>query len=119
MSIAKYFLRLQYIDFLIRMKATGDQGTLARKIHLSKSGLANVLKDMKGMGFPIKYDKNRQTYLYTREGKMVKELFVENKITAKAILTTTELKKIDLSDVKNLCFDEIKVFRPCEKNIKD
>jgi len=110
MSILKHFLRLQYIDFLIRKKATGDKETFARKNRLSKSGLANVLKDMKSMGFPIKYDKNRRSYLYEKDGQMVQELFLEYG----KILSKDDLKKVRSIDINNLCFSEISIFESCK-----
>nr|WP_067058809.1 hypothetical protein [Mucilaginibacter sp. L294] len=111
MAIFKYFLRLQYIDFLIRRKATGDIKTFADKNRLSKSGLSSVLKDMKEMGFPIKYDKNKQSYLYTKEGQMAQQLFVESK----DILSRNDLRHVGLYDINNLCFSETSVIEPCEK----
>lgn len=110
MSVFKYFLRLQYIDFLICKKATGDVQTFARKNRLSKSGLANVLKDMKEMGFPIKYDKNRRSYIYTREGQMVQKLFIDGSNA----LSRDDLKRIGSNDINNLCFSETSIFETCD-----
>jgi hypothetical protein len=112
MSVFKYFLRLQYIDFLIRKKATGDVEKFAKKNRLSKSGLANVLKEMKEMGFPIKYDKNKQSYFYTKEGQMVQKLFIDNS----NILSRNELKEAELNNINNLCFSEISIFEPCDSS---
>jgi len=111
MSVLRYFLRLQYIDFLIRRKATGDQEAFAQKNRLSKRGLAKVLEDMKQMGFPIKYDKNKRSYCYTKEGKMAQKLFVENS----EVLSRHELKQGFLDDLNNICFSETSIFEPCEK----
>lgn len=77
MSLKRYFQRLKSIDALIRKKATGNQTALARKMHLSRSGLNKLLHEMKEMGFPIKYDHIRQTYYYENEGRLVKALFEE------------------------------------------
>jgi hypothetical protein len=112
MSVVKYFLRLQYIDFLISKKATGDKETFAKKNRLSKSGLANIIRDMKEMGFPITYDKNRRSYCYTKEGKMAQKLFIENE----KILSRSDLRSTEISDVTNLCFSEISIFEPCKKD---
>ena len=112
MSIYKYFLRLRYIDFLVRRKATGDYATFAKKNHLSKAGLSKVIKDMKEMGFPIKYDKNQRTYFYTKDGRMVEQLFFEESI----ILSRDDMKDVGTADVDNLCFSETSIFEPCEKN---
>jgi len=112
MSVFKYFIRLQYIDFLIRKKATGNQGTFACKNRLSKRGLAKVLEDMREMGFPIKYDKNLRSYYYTKEGKMTPKLFIENE----EILSRDDLKAEMLLTMNNLCFSETSIFEPCDKN---
>jgi hypothetical protein len=109
MSIVKYFLRLQYIDFLVRKKATGDKDTFAKKNHLSKSGLAVVIKDMQEMGFPIKYNKNRKSYYYEKDGQMAQRLFIEDGKT----LTRDNLKQLKLDDIENLCFSEVSIFEPC------
>jgi len=110
MSVFKYFLRLQYIDFLIRKKATGDTGTFARKNRLSKSGLANVLKEMKEMGFPIKFDKGKQSYTYTKEGQMVQKLFIDNS----NLLSRNDIKEAQSNNFNNLCFSETSIFEPCD-----
>jgi len=111
MSLLKYFFRLQYIDFLIRYKATGNLEVFAKKNNLSKRGLAKVLNEMKEIGFPIKYDKTTRCYGYTRDGKMAEKLFVENV----QILSRNEIKKEEFADVNNLCFSETSIFEPCEK----
>ena len=112
MSIFKYFLRLQYNDFLITKKATGEPETFAAKNRLSKSGLAIVLKEMRQMGFPIKYDKNQQSYCYTKKGKMVQKLFIENE----EILSRNDLRVTGGTNVNNLCFSETSIFEPCIKD---
>jgi hypothetical protein len=111
MSLLKYFFRLQYIDFLIRRKATGSPEVFAKKNNLSKRGLAKVLNEMKEMGFPIRYDKTIRCYRYTKNGKMAGKLFIEDA----QILSRDEIKKEELDDVNNLCFSETFIFEPCEK----
>ncbi|MFL9485008.1 hypothetical protein ACI6Q2_19645 [Chitinophagaceae bacterium LWZ2-11] len=110
MALLKYFFRLQYMDFLIRRKATGDLKTFAVKNRLSKRNLIYVIKEMKEMGFPIKYDKNRKSYYYEKEGQMVSKLFVEKG----QVLSRNELQNMAMLDVKNLCFSEVAIFEPCE-----
>lgn len=112
MSFLKYFLRLQYIDFLISRKATGDLQTFANKNRLSKRNLTYILKDMKEMGFPIKYDKNRKSYCYTAVGKLTERLFILDG----EILSRDELREISTHDVNNLCFSETSIFEPCVKS---
>lgn len=110
MSLLKYFMRLQYIDFLIQRKATGDQETFARKNNLSKRGLANVLEDMRRMGFPIKFDKCRKSYYYTKKGYVPSTLFIEDHER----ISRSELKGIGTEDFNNVCFSDEKIFTACK-----
>lgn len=112
MSVLKHINRLQYIDFLIRRKATGNLSTFAKKNKLSKRGLSNVLQEMKGMGFPIKYDKCKGSYIYEIDGRMVQRLFVLDGLP----ISREETKKIGImNDINNLCFSEVAIFEPCQK----
>jgi len=77
MSIARYFKKIQHIDSLIRKKATGNQDEFARKTRMSKSMLKVYLREMKELGFPINFCKQRKTYYYEEEGKMVNALFTK------------------------------------------
>jgi len=109
MSFLKYFLRLQYIDFLIGRKATGDLETFAKKNRISKRNLVYILKDMKEMGFPIRYDKSRRSYCYTAQGKLTEKLFILDG----ELLSRDELRKVSMHDVNDLCFSETYIFEPC------
>lgn len=75
MSVKKYFYKLQQIDALIRRKSTGDQSHFSAKLNMSKSSLNYYLKEMKDLGFPIRYCRKRGSYYYDKEGKMVSRLF--------------------------------------------
>jgi predicted transcriptional regulator len=108
MTILKHIKRLKYIDFMIKRKATGDLERFAHKNNLSKTTLSEIINDMKELGFPIKYDRQRRTYYYDEEGQMVHALFIRNG----QILSREEAAKIDSTD--NLCFSEIEVFKLCE-----
>jgi hypothetical protein len=94
---------------MICKKATGDYDTFARKNNLSKSGLTKVINEMKALGFPIKYDKNRRSYIYEKEGQMTKHLFWENH----NILSRDQLKELK-PDMNDFCFSETSIFEPCK-----
>ena len=64
MSLAKYIERLQRMDSLISMKATGNPDEFARKMRLKRSTLFQCLQEMKEMGVDIRYSYVRQTYFY-------------------------------------------------------
>jgi bacteriocin-like protein len=88
MPLQKYIERVQFIDKLIRKKATGNIRVLAKKLNLSKSGTEKFIHEMKEIGFPITYCKKQNTYLYEHEGKMVDKLFFEE-------MDNSEMKKIN------------------------
>jgi len=77
MSFIRFWDKIRYIDTLIRKKATGNQKELAKKLSISVSTVNEYLKDMKAVGFPIKYCHKRRTYYYEKEGGMVESLFNE------------------------------------------
>ncbi|ANI89191.1 hypothetical protein A9P82_07740 [Arachidicoccus ginsenosidimutans] len=139
MSILRYLNRLVFIDYLVKRKATGDLQTFANKNGLSKSHMELTLKEMKEMGFPIKYDRNLHTYYYEKDGEMVKSFFInydeEETPDKKAktrklnlnnsedvhILSREEAKKVTSStislsyDINNLCYSPTMIFQPCVK----
>jgi predicted transcriptional regulator len=77
MSLKRYISKLHFIDYLIRKKATGNQRDLAGKVGLSLSGVNEYLREMKDLGFPIKYSRKQGTYYYEKNGQMVDSLFYE------------------------------------------
>jgi len=64
MSLSKYIARLQRMDSLIAMKATGSPEEFACKMSLSRSMLFETLQEMKEMGVDIRYSNVRETYYY-------------------------------------------------------
>jgi len=64
MAFLKYFQRVRRIDDLIDRKATGTPDELARKVNLSRSVLMEYLREMKEIGFPVKFCRNRNSYYY-------------------------------------------------------
>lgn len=87
MSFKRYLQKFQFIDYLIRKKATGNQKDLAGKVGLSLSAINEYLSEMKEVGFPIKYSRKRNTYYYEKSGQMVDSLFHEE-------LDAEEMRKI-------------------------
>lgn len=92
---------------MIKKRATGDLDTFAKKNNLCKSALAQFIKEMKELGFPIKYDRVQNTYFYDEAGEMVNTLFVQN---GKIL---TEEKFEQLKNTGNLCFSEISIIELC------
>lgn len=63
----KFINRLQRIDRLIRMKATGTPAQFADKLEISRSTLLEHIRDIKLMGGNIAYCRNRQSYYYEED----------------------------------------------------
>lgn len=109
MGILRQIKRLQYIDYIIKRKATGSLETFAAKNRLSKRGLAVILQEMKEMGFPVKYSRQLNSYYYEEEGEMVKCLFVK----LGEVIPREEFANIG-KQVNKLCFSKAAVFEICE-----
>jgi hypothetical protein len=75
MSLTKHILKLKIMDDLIRRRSTGSQHAFCKKLSMSRSLLNNYLSEMKLLGFPIQFDRKRNSYFYKEEGKLVKCLF--------------------------------------------
>lgn len=109
MGFIKYIKRLQFIDHLIKKKATGDLVTFAKKNNLSKSALSEILNEMKEMGFPIKYDRTRKSYYYYDDGQMIRCLFLKYG----DVLGRDETKVVMSPD--QLCFSPTAIFELCSE----
>jgi predicted DNA-binding transcriptional regulator YafY len=64
MCLIKYIERLQRIDKLIVMKATGTPEEFAEKLGIKRSTLFQSLQEMRDMGVDIRYSWSRQSYYY-------------------------------------------------------
>jgi biotin operon repressor len=70
MNTTKYLQRLQRIDALIRRQNTGSPKDLAEKLEISERQVYNCIEELKEMGLPISYYRNRQTYAYDENCKL-------------------------------------------------
>ncbi len=75
MSFTDQFERLKRIHHFISIKGTGNPIEFASKLGLSRSGLLKILSEMKELGFPIIFDKNKNSYCYSVTGEMPANLF--------------------------------------------
>jgi len=64
MSLFDELFMLQRIDQLIRMQATGTPAQLASRLQVSERKLYRLLEQLKDQGFPIAYDKQKDSYYY-------------------------------------------------------
>lgn len=67
MSLAKYLNRFATIHHKIKTRSTGTPKQLAAELHISESRLLDNLADLKAMGAPIEYDKEKKTYYYSHD----------------------------------------------------
>ncbi|MCG8329561.1 MAG: HTH domain-containing protein [Chitinophagales bacterium] len=65
MKLLQQLLLLERIDCLIRRKATGSPEQLARRLNVSLRHTYRLINELKQMGFPIKYNRQRSTYEYS------------------------------------------------------
>ncbi len=108
MSLIKFIRRLEYVNFLIKRKATGDLATFSRKNSLSKRAMTDFLQQMKDLGADIKYDRKQRTYYYEKNGEMTKCVFMQYG----EVLSMDEAAKI--CKAEDLCFSENSIFVPCK-----
>jgi hypothetical protein len=70
MSFVDLIRRIERIDQLIRLRATGRPSELAKKLGVSESQLYEVLNIMKDeFGVSIMYSRTLQSYYYTKDIK--------------------------------------------------
>lgn len=87
MAIKKYFDRLKYICELINKKRINSPSALAQKLNLSKSSTNEYIREMKELGFPLKYSKKGKHYYFEDEIEVVDKLFIN---------------KLEKNDMKNI-----------------
>lgn len=67
MNLLKQINRIERIDQLIRMKATGTPQELAKRLSISRSTLYNILEFMKSQGGKVYYCQTKQSFCYEKE----------------------------------------------------
>jgi hypothetical protein len=67
---------IERMDNFIRLKATGTPDDLAGRFDISTRSIERLIADMRNMGLPILYDKDRKTYYYEEEVKIRFEIVV-------------------------------------------
>ncbi len=63
--------RIGRLDQLIKLKATGNAERLSDLMGVSVSTINRLIKLMRELGCPIEYCRVRETYFYTKPGKMM------------------------------------------------
>lgn len=68
---AIFLSKIDRINYLIRIKATGTPLHLSKKLGISERTLYNYINFMKSKGAPICYCKTRRSYYYEDDGNFV------------------------------------------------
>ena len=64
MNFIEHLKKIEQIDQLIHMQATGSPKEFAAKLNISESTLFRLLRELKDTGCDIKFNPYRNTYLY-------------------------------------------------------
>ncbi len=105
MTIFEKLNLLERIHNLINRKATGSPEQLAQMIGYSKQQTLRLIGDLKALGMPIDYDRERCTYFYSEK--------VDFKIQ---ILIETDKEK-NIKGGKNIIFFRQRHFLASSRNI--
>lgn len=60
----KYLNRINRMNYLIAMKATGNPDEFSQRLKISKRQLFNDIEMLRDIGADIKYDRNNGSYYY-------------------------------------------------------
>ena len=88
MSLIKYVHRINRMDNLISLRATGTPDEFADKLSIRRSTLFKNLQELRELGLAIKYSPGRRSYFYTDNRRI--------KITIESItITMGVLEKVN------------------------
>jgi hypothetical protein len=92
--------RISVIHGLIKKEATGSPDEFAKRLHLKKRQLQNILDEIRDYGAEIIYDRSRNTYYYANNFEIT--------IKIKAIpLSEQEERETFGGNIKNIFPDAI------------
>lgn len=64
MKLIEHIHLLSRLDYLIRRKATGTPRHLAQRLNISERHVYRLINELKIIGFPVEYNRNRDSYCY-------------------------------------------------------
>ncbi len=79
MNFIENIERIQRIDQLIRLQATGTPKELASRLGISKGRLYRIINTMKALNAPIQYSISLQSYIYEEEVDFRIGFYIEKK----------------------------------------
>ncbi len=71
MNIIRNKSKLERLDQLIRLKATGNPEELSDKLDTNKRTIYRIINELKKIGCPIYFSKERNSYCYKYEGELI------------------------------------------------
>jgi len=77
MTIFEKLNLLERVHRLINRKATGSPEQLAQKIGYSERQTFRLIADLKALGMPIRYDRERCTYFYEEKVDFKIQVLIE------------------------------------------
>lgn len=81
MKLIEHIHLLSRLDNLIRRKATGTPKKLSQLLGVSERHVYRLINDLKVIGFPVKYNRVKDTYFYKGEVSIRFEILInENSI---------------------------------------
>jgi hypothetical protein len=65
MNLFERLERIKYVDYLIHSKIANSTRSISEKLNTSPRQVANLIREMRQFGAPLKYDRRDRKYYYT------------------------------------------------------
>jgi len=62
--LPSFVTRLERLNYLIHIKATGNPKKLSHRLNVSERSLYEYISLLRSLGAPVQYDRTRETYFY-------------------------------------------------------
>jgi len=69
MNLLDRLERIKYVDYLILSKTANSIRDLSARLKTSERQVHNVIKEMREMGAPLKYDRREKRFYYEEDKK--------------------------------------------------
>lgn len=79
MQLIETLRRVEYLNYLIKNRATGTPQYLASKLELSERQVYRLLDELREIGLPIKYSQIQESYYYEEEVQINISILIEGK----------------------------------------
>lgn len=105
MQIIKQLELIERVDQLIRLNATGAPNQFAYRLGISKTKLYRILRIMKDMNAPLKYDDGLRSFIYEQDVRFSFGFQVnvsENKCITESRKRNRKRKDLPMLIIKNV-----------------